>query len=151
MQRPVIIKQLISYACVMAGVLLMTAIQSCDKNNPESAVPSVPVNLRINLDDPMNSQLNTIGGSIQVEGGYRGIIIYRLTNTEYKAYDRTCTYQSENTCAIVAIDSAISSVGCNCCKSRFQLLDGSPISGPASFGLRTFYTSLQGRDLYIYN
>lgn len=123
---------------------------SCSKDK-ESTVPSVPVNIRISLDNPAYSQLNSVGGSVLLEGGNRGIIVYRRGQSEFSAIERTCSYQSTDTCAYVSMDSAISTVGCQCCGSRFQLLDGAPIKGPANASLRLYQTNLVDRYLYIYN
>lgn len=123
---------------------------NCSKDK-ESTVPSVPVNIRISLDNPMYSQLNSVGGSINLEGGNRGIIVYRRGQSEFSAIERTCSYQSTDTCAYVSMDSTISTVGCKCCGSRFQLLDGAPIKGPANASLRLYQTNLVDRYLYIYN
>lgn len=132
---------------ILISVLLFA---SCSKDQ-ESTIPSVPVNIRINLDNPTYVSLNSMGGSVTIEGGNRGIIIYRKTQFEYVAIERTCSYRSTDTCAYVSIDSAISTVGCRCCTSRFQLLDGSPIKGPANASLRLYQTNLVERYLYIYN
>lgn len=123
---------------------------SCSKEK-ESTIPSVPVNIRLNLDNPAYSQLNTVGGSVTIEGGNRGIIVYRKGQAEFSAIERTCSYQSSDTCAYVSLDSTISTVGCHCCGSRFQLLDGAPIKGPANASLRLYQTNLVDRYLYIYN
>jgi nitrite reductase/ring-hydroxylating ferredoxin subunit len=131
-------------------VLCSVLFFSCSKEK-ESTVPSVPVNLRLDLDDPANFQLNSVGGSMTIIGGNRGIIVYRRGLNEFSAIERTCSYQSTDTCAYVSIDSTISTVGCHCCGSRFQLLDGAPIKGPANASLRLYQTNLINRYLYIYN
>jgi nitrite reductase/ring-hydroxylating ferredoxin subunit len=131
---------------MLCSVLLF----SCSKEK-ESTVPNVPVNLRLDLDDPANFQLNSVGGSMTIIGGNRGIIVYRRGLNEFSAIERTCSYQSTDTCAYVSIDSTISTVGCHCCGSRFQLLDGAPIKGPANASLRLYQTNLINRYLYIYN
>ena len=131
---------------MLCSVLLF----SCSKEK-ESTVPSVPVNLRLDLDDPANFQLNSVGGSMTIIGGNRGIIVYRRGLHEFSAIERTCSYQSTDTCAYVSIDSTISTVGFHCCGSRFQLLDGAPIKGPANASLRLYQTNLINRYLYIYN
>lgn len=131
-------------------VIISVILFACTKEQ-ESTVPSVPVNIRINLDNPGFNNLNSIGGTIYVDGGYRGIVVYRRGQAEFMAFERTCSYQSADTCAYVSLDSTISSVGCKCCSSRFQLLDGAPIKGPANASLRTYQTNLVDRYLYIYN
>jgi nitrite reductase/ring-hydroxylating ferredoxin subunit len=117
----------------------------------DSPIPNIPVNVQIDLQSPRYLSLQTIGGVIMLEGGYRGIIVYHKSNNEYAAYDRACAYQTTDTCAYVKIDSAMSSVGCNCCTSRYQLYDGVPIKGPANSGLRTYQTSVSNDYLLIYN
>lgn len=131
-------------------MLCSVLLCSCSKEK-ESTVPNVPVNLRLDLDDPANFQLNSVGGSMTIIGGNRGIIVYRRGLNEFSAIERTCSYQSTDTCAYVSIDSTISTVGCHCCGSRFQLLDGAPIKGPANASLRLYQTNLINRYLYIYN
>lgn len=125
-------------------------IVSCSKDQ-ESNIPSVPVNERVNLDNPDNANLNVIGGSITIPGGLRGIIVYRRSDQEYTALDRMCSYQSNNTNAIVNLDNSVSIGTDSTCGSRFQLTDGSPVGGPASQPLRSYKTTLVGRDLYISN
>jgi nitrite reductase/ring-hydroxylating ferredoxin subunit len=117
----------------------------------DSPIPNIPVNVQIDLQNPMYLSLQTIGGVLILEGGYRGIIVYHKNNNEYAAYDRACAYQTIDTCAYVKIDSAMSSVGCKCCASRYQLYDGVPIKGPANAGLRTYQTSISGDNLRILN
>ena len=134
-------------ALLFLGIILIAA---CSKDK-ESSIPSVPVNIRLNLDNPAYTQLNSVGGSITIEGGNRGIIVYRRGQADFVAIERTCAYQSSDTCAYVSIDSAISTVGCRCCSSRYQLLDGAPIEGPANASLRLYQTNLVDRYLYIYN
>jgi nitrite reductase/ring-hydroxylating ferredoxin subunit len=117
----------------------------------DSPIPNIPVNLQIDLRNPRYLSLQTIGGVLMLEGGYRGIIVYHKNINEYAAYDRACAYQTTDTCAYVKTDSAMSSVGCKCCASRYQLYDGVPIKGPANSGLRTYQTSISNDYLLIYN
>jgi len=87
-----------------------------------------------------------------VNGGVRGIIVYRNSINDFTAYDRNCTYQPENTCATVNVDSSnnIYSV-CPCCSSRFVLTDGSVAKAPAVQPLRAYRTFFDGNALQISN
>jgi nitrite reductase/ring-hydroxylating ferredoxin subunit len=137
----------------LIGILLLSISvfwYACSKDQ-ESPIPSVPVNINLSLDDPAFNNLNAVGGTAYIDGGIRGIIIYRKGVTEYNAFDRACSYQTNDSCAYVSLDSSISFVGCRCCGSRYQLYDGSPTVGPANAALRAYRTSLQGRNLLIYN
>ncbi len=134
------------FALVYFCIVLFACSESID-----SPIPNIPVNVQIDLQNPRYLSLQTIGGVVMLEGGYRGIIVYHKNNNEYAAYDRSCAYQTYDSCAYVKTDSAMSSVGCNCCSSRYQLYDGVPIKGPANSGLRTYQTSITKDYLLIYN
>jgi nitrite reductase/ring-hydroxylating ferredoxin subunit len=132
--------------------LLLTSIIiccSCRKNS--SFIPNAPVQLVINTLDPQYQNLNGIGGWVYVEAGSRGIIVFRSEYNTFKAYDRHCSYEPENECGkvsvtednIIAIDS--------CCSSKFQLIDGLPIDGPATRGLQQYSTSFDGNIIQVWN
>ena len=67
-------------------------------------------------------QINT--GS-NIEGGVKGIIVYRESLSNFKAYERNCTYQPTNTCATVSVDDTNLIAVDSCCGSMFSILDGS--------------------------
>ena len=77
---------------------------SCSDDD-ESNIPLVEVNFQYNINDPDYINLQTVGGWVEVFGGSRGIILYRISNDEIKAYDRHCTYQPSNTCGLVSVDA----------------------------------------------
>ena len=83
--------------------------------------------------------------------GYNGLIIYRFSNYEYHAYDKSCTYEPLTSCA--EIDSINSSLAiCSCCNSVFLLdQDGSVANGPAILPLKKYSTFLEGNMLFISN
>lgn len=123
---------------------------SCKKNT-ESAIPYVSVNFYIYTSDPDFIDLNAVGGWTYVTGGSRGIIIYRYSNTEFKAYDRHCTYNPSNSCALVSVDVNNIQASDVCCGSVFSLVDGSVNNGPAGFPLKQYQTSFDGSRLHVYN
>ena len=94
---------------IMSRVLVLLAIIliiSCDGNVNVSPVPDVPVNVEVNLNDIDNVALKQLGGYIYISGGVRGLIVYRKSQNEYKAYDRNCTFEPEKTCAVVSFHSS---------------------------------------------
>jgi nitrite reductase/ring-hydroxylating ferredoxin subunit len=125
-------------------------IFSCKKNT-ESAIPYVSVNFFIYTSDPDFIDLNAVGGWTYVTGGSRGIIVYRYSNTEFRAYDRHCTYNPSNTCALVSVDVNNIQASDVCCGSVFSIVDGSINNGPASFPLKQYQTSFDGNKLHVYN
>lgn len=139
-------KQIIGFC-----ILVLTSVWISCEDTQENNVPNVPVNINLSLDDPAFNSLNVIGGVAYANGGIRGVLIYRKAQSEFNAFDRACTYHVNDTCAYVSLDSSAVSVGCRCCGSRYQLIDGSVTRGPASFSLRSYNAILEGRTLKIFN
>ena len=117
-------------------VFLFLSFFACDeKQNP---VPNVYVDFEVNLNDP---QFNTViipGNYIYLTGGVNGIILYHTVDDQYKAFDRTCTYDPE--CGKVYVsEDQLKAVDTVCCGSVFSLLvDGIVEQGPAEFPLKQY-------------
>lgn len=129
--------------------LIVVFALGCRQNN--RPIPEVQVNLAINLQNPEYQTLYGVGNWVYVSGGSKGIIVFRANSDEFKAYDRHCTYRSEESCSRVFVGDNNISANDTCCSSSFQLLDGSPIGGPATIGLQQYNTSFDGNILRIWN
>lgn len=124
---------------------------SCSKDNKNSAIPYTDVNITIYTSDPDFIDLNAVGGWTSVTGGLRGIIIYRYSNNEFKAYERDCPYNPNDPCALISVEVNDIIASCSCCGSRFQLSDGDVIQGPSSYPMKEYQTSWDGNALHIFN
>lgn len=115
-------------------------------------IPNVPVNITLNLDLPAYNNLNAPGGNVFIEGGSRGIVIYRDFDN-FVALDRHSTYNSSDPCAIVIVNpDNIFELIDTCSGSRFSIINGGVLEGPAKFGLKNYTTSWNGSYLLsIYN
>lgn len=122
---------------------------SCGKDSWHP-VPSVPVSFTINIESTTNIELNNIGGWAYYSGGHRGIIIYRWSIDEFRAFDRACPFQPFEACALIKVEDP-PVAKCGCCESLFLLLDGSVIRGPSRFPLRQYRTHLQFPFLSVSN
>ncbi|MCO6499702.1 MAG: hypothetical protein J5I47_04890 [Vicingus serpentipes] len=136
------------YYILIASFIL---ISGCSKKDNNSGVPLVNVNIYINSSNPEFINLNAVGGWIYVVGGSRGIIVYKSSNNEFKAYDRHCTYDSGNSCALVSVEMSNISAKDDCCGSKFLITDGSVTQGPANLPLKQYRTSFDGSVLHIFN
>jgi nitrite reductase/ring-hydroxylating ferredoxin subunit len=131
---------------------LVILVYSCKKDNQDSdLVPAVFVDITIDLNNPEYNSLNNLGGATTLIGGVKGIILYHSTSDEYFAYERNCTFEPSNTCSTVSIDSVGFQATDSCCNSVFQLMDGSPIGGPAVRPLVRYNTFLNSSLLSITN
>ena len=129
-------------------ILLLLFIHCGDSNE---YIQNVYVDIEIDLSLPEFSILNTVGNSMFLGGGNKGIIIYSFSNYEYKIYDRNCSYEPSLSCSY--IDSINSTIAfCGCCSSAFLLdQDGSAANSPAILPLKQYNYSLNNTILYIYN
>ncbi len=138
----------LSFFCL---TLLIIFSSSCkrDRNN---IIPNVLVDIEFNINNPSYINLTAVGGSMYLGGGSRGIVVYRLSQDEFVAMDRHCTYNSSDACGQVAIDNNSSLILIDaCCGSQFLITDGSVHTGPATYSLKRYQTYFDGTILRIYN
>ena len=84
-----------------------------------------------------------------IDGGVRGIILYRESSTLYHAYERNCTYLPNEACATINVDISELFLIDPCCNSTFELITGYPTGGPAYFPLQKYRVLLDGSLLTI--
>jgi hypothetical protein len=140
------------YYLSLAYIGLLLFIVACgdkDENNPHSIIPNVPVNFYI--------YPNTID-FIEVQNyreynnyGYRGVIVFRLDQTTFMAYEKTCPYDANLESGRVYVDMSTFSMIDSTCQSSYNLLDGMPNGGPSSTPLLQYGTFYDGNQLHIFN
>ena len=135
-------------AMPVAAITISTS--SCTRGTA-SGIPYVPVNYQLTVSNPEFAPLLAIGGWLYIGGGSRGIIVYRFSPDEFRAYDRHCTFMVDENCRTSMDNSDITSVDTECCDSKFLIVDGAPIDGPAAIGLHQYNTQFDGNTLLIYN
>ena len=123
-------------------------LNGCDKNN--DLIPDVFVDFRIPA-----SEVGGVGQAIYTANnfGVKGIIIYHIHPNEFKAFDRTCSYQPASDCAIVEINDLTNPTHLidSCCNSMFFLEDGTPFNGPAIRSLKEYQTTYDGTYINVQN
>lgn len=132
--------------------VVLLSVNSCKKQQTTSSVPLANVDINLYINTPTYINLNATGGWLYITGGVRGILVYRASSSEFKAYDRNCTYQPSNPCSTVKVDNSnIIIRDSSCCNSAFSIVDGSVIQGPAVLPLKAYNTSFDGNILHIFN
>jgi len=130
-----------------------TLISSCGKNK-NHPVPSISFDYNINLTLPSYSALIGVGGWCYVNGGSKGIIVYRRGVDDFVAFDRHSPADVDGVCATPLYPDEVNNylqLLDDCNGAIFSLYDGSPISG-SDFGLRQYQTAWNGGEsLRIYN
>lgn len=114
-------------------------------------VPSVPVQITIYPNDPLNFKIQGIGGWMYLNGGINGIVLYRKSQQEFVAIERTSTVYPENAGAKIKVLSDNFTCLDTVSGSKWQIIDGTVIQGPANWALRQYGTSFDGTVLRIAN
>jgi nitrite reductase/ring-hydroxylating ferredoxin subunit len=108
------------------------------------------VNIQKSIDDPELNDLLIPGNSVNLTGGINGIILYRLNNDEFLAWERTCPYVPTDNCKI-SIDESNVFCECPCCESKYNIMDGMAYDGPSRYSLKSYQTYFDGLNIRIYN
>ncbi len=132
--------------------LILLTFASCKKKAVESTIPHRSVNILVYPNDPAYFDLSSPGGHVYINGGYRGILIYRYNQEEFRVFDRACPYDPSEDCGRVHFESQGDvMVQDTCCLSTFQVIDGSVVSGPSTQPLKAYNHTFDGNELHIYN
>lgn len=129
---------------------IITLVCNACVDNGLSDIPRRNVDITISIGDPNYYMLNHDGGYLYLTGGVNGIIVYRMLD-QFKAYDRACPYDWANSDSWLWYEPSELTIHDSCCGSRFNIIDGTVINGPAKHPLRYYRTSFDGMLLRIYN
>lgn len=131
---------------VLVGLLLACEPQLIDEPIPFASFPNEIINLFL----PEYSVLRSDKGYKEINSiGVRGVIIYRVSSTEFRAYERNCSFQPNEACATVNIHASGLYLNDPCCGSSFSFDEGEPSGGPAWRPLRQYRTQVSGSTLTI--
>ncbi|HNS12840.1 MAG TPA: hypothetical protein PKM97_09530 [Bacteroidia bacterium] len=134
-------------------IIMISGVSACKKDKNNGSIPNVTVNISLPLALPEYAPLNSVGNSIEIDGGYKGILVYHRFQNEYIALELACSYDPLEPNAIVQKDSS-NVIGIDYhCGSRFYLTDGSVLQGPANQSLKLYQTDYDAgsNTLYIFN
>lgn len=132
------------------GVSITVAlVLSCSTEPMDDPIPMVSFpDIYLNLILPENLPLQQTGNFRYVEGGVRGLIVYRAGQSEFRVFERNCSYQPNTACATVEVHSSRLFMHDVCCGSQFTFT-GHPSGGPAWRPLRQYRCYLNGNELII--
>jgi hypothetical protein len=128
-------------ACGLQLVALITLISLHSTATAQTSFPPVTINLSY----PQYQSLKLDGGFMYInDAGIQGVILYRVNETTYIAFERKCSINDD---VPVSVDgSSLFMKGCN---ATYSLSDGYPTSGQTTQPLLKYRTSLTGQTLVI--
>jgi hypothetical protein len=139
---------------ILYGLLFF--LISCKKNNQQVAasnpVPLVPINYVLYPDDPINFNIQYVGGWIYIDNvGVSGIIVYRKSLEEFFVMDRASSYSPDNFSSRVKVMSDNFLLKDTISNSQWRIIDAQVVNGPAVWPLRTYGTTYINGALRITN
>ena len=147
-------------------ITLMLFAFSCNKASINPNIPNVIINVTIDPNSTMFQELNTPGGWLYLEeqpGIYippasRGVIVYRVTMTEFKAYERQppnfpfdCCNETGFQCTKLVVGGNYPFVKDTCNDNLYQLLDGALFQGTGQYPLIEYSAMFDGSLLHVFN
>ncbi len=136
---------------IFTSIFLFMSVGSCKKQAEHDTIPNVAVDIYIDVNSTLYIQLNTVGGWVYLTGGYKGIVVYRMGEYDFVAYDRACPYDPYVPESRLEMDLGNLTIHDTVCESRFGIIDGSVIEGPAQYPMKQYRTEYDGNILHIYN
>ena len=138
---------IITFCVILVSCKKKTQAQPA-QNNP---VPYVPIDITLYPNDPLNFTLQGIGGWKYISGGINGIIVYRKSQEEFVAIERTSSHLPDNAAAKVKVQNDNFTLRDTVSGSKWQIYDGTVTNGPATWALRLYGTTFDGNVLRIKN
>lgn len=133
---------------------ILMSMLSCNNTPHNPNVPNVYIDFSIDPNSLLNYELNTVSGYMEVSAPWpsRGIIIYRYSMDEFKAYERQSPNEpnhcGENSRLIVESPFVIDT----CLNVKYSILDGSIFTqGYQGYPLIEYRTQYDGQTLRVYN
>ena len=118
---------------ILTTVVFFTSCSVDLQNN--DLLPNIPVNKSINLELPQYINLQVPGGWVYTSGGIKGIILYNINGTEFKAFDRACP---SNDCSTPMTFNGSTKLKCSCDDSEYSILNGSSQTNGNTFSAREY-------------
>ena len=140
----------------IVAIVLVCVAFSCKKKTTQNItnhpVRSIPVSYVIYPNDPLNFKIQSIGGWMYVENqGINGIILYRKSQEEFVAIERTSAYLPDNPAARVVVQKDNFTLKDTVSGSEWRIFDGTITKGPTEWALRLYGTSYNGNSLSVKN
>ncbi|WPP51039.1 hypothetical protein [Catalinimonas niigatensis] len=136
--------------CIVLVLVISLTLKSCQQDGWVSPIPYVLVDITVNLNNQEFLPLRLDGGFVEILGGYKGIIIYRVNATTYRAFEKASPYRTDEVCAYMYVDPSGLFLREGCANSVYDF-EGNPSGGVSQFPLRQYQTYLDGNFLNIYN
>lgn len=135
----------------LPALFIIFLLSGCKKEEQAPEIPYVYVNFTLDPNSTQYLNLNVVNGTETVYGGYKGILIYRKSLTEFMAFERACPNDPTENNAQVKVEKSGITCACPVCGSKFILTDGTPYEGPSHYALKQYTAVYDGALLHVFN
>ncbi len=150
----------------LLSVMVFWTFPGCQKGSINPNIPNVVINITIDPNSTIFQELNTPGGwlylgeesGVYVPYGSQGIIVYRLSLYDFKAYERQspetkfpCCDENFRNCAKLIVGANYPFIKDTCNGNLYQMLDGSLFEGEGIYPLIEYGAMYEGGLLRIFN
>lgn len=137
--------------------LLPLLFCGCREYPENPNIPKAIINFTIYPNSTQYFNLNIVSGWMYVTSEYpsRGIIIYRLSQDEFRAYDRIppnepdACCDGDGNCTRLIVDFPYVVDDCN--NIKYNIINGDLFEGNGVFPLIQYHTSFDGNALHVFN
>lgn len=138
---------------ILPLLIAIISILSCsddDVRTKNRYLPTYAVNVEINLNLPLYSDLNYPGNAVLINSGSSGVngIILFNAGGNFLAWEATCPNQIPTTCSMLQFEEPIAT--CPCDDVEYSLFTGQP-NANLEFGLTQYRTEVNGNVIRIFN
>lgn len=138
---------------ILPLLFVIIAILGCSDDDVRTRNPFLPnyaVNVEINLNLPLYSDLNYAGNAVlitQGSAGINGIILFNAGGS-FLAWEATCPNQIPETCSVLQISEP--NATCPCDDVDYSLYTGLP-NAALKYGLLQYRTEVTGNVIRVFN
>jgi len=127
-----------------AGMLLLEGCLQQGGSSPNGSSTSCGSSTCIDLADPANDALTTVGGAVVVDIGSDTVIVIRASETDVVAVSAVCTHAG----CIVGYNDSMQTLDCPCHGARYDQT-GHVLRGPAQRNLHSYTATLANNVVTI--
>lgn len=135
---------------IISTLLLLSCNKDDNTNNNNPYLPNYPVNLQIDTNLPAYDDLKYVSNPVYINiagAGIRGIIVMKVGEGLYNAFDAACPNQALSGCSTMTING-INAV-CPCDEKQYSLFTG--LASGAQYPMKQYRTSFNGTVVSITN
>lgn len=136
-------------------LIILACISCSDDDRVENPfLTDIQVNFTANLDLPQFNTLKFDNNTVIVDSdgiGIRGILIHRVTEDLFLAYELSDPNHTPNDCSALIIEGNTAKCPCEEDDNEYNIITGQPVSGDGQYGLKAYRIEKRGNSLVISN